>query len=176
MLKAMWVEIPDKLLEKPLYASLKSRLACVERHVHRFTQIHEYAAASSYRMNNGAKLAAKHQSVHLFMTPKGLSGRQKDEAILNILKEHIVKRVNLIPEGIFDDIFTPRQKGSTFPAELTNLTRQIKELVTGGTDPEPPVWDTPVEHKCVLVTNEMLKSGRKPTEGLYNTIFFLFSL
>ena len=28
----------------------------------------------------------------------------------------------------------------------------------------------PEEYKCVLVTNDMLKSKRKPTEGLYNTV------
>ena len=42
--------------------------------------------------------------------------------------------------------------------------------VTGATDPEPPVWDNPEEYKCVLVTNDMLKSGRKPTEGVYNMV------
>ena len=170
-LKAMSVRITDeKLLGRPLYASLKARLACVQSHVHRFTKVHEYAVASSYRMDNGVKLVTKHQGIQLFMSPKGLSGRQKDDAILSILKEQLVRRVHLIPEGLFDDIFMPRQRGSTFPTELTNLTRQVKELITGDVESEPPAWENPEEYKCVVVSNEMLKAGRKLTEGMYNTV------
>ena len=126
-------------------------------HVRRLTQIHEYAVASSHKMRNGTKLVAKHQGIHLFMTPKGLSGRQKDEAILNILKEHVVKRAHLMPEGLFDDIFMPRQKGSTFPVELTNLTRQVKELIYGAIDPDPPAWDTPVFYYTALAPSPELQ-------------------
>ena len=112
----------------------------------------------------------KQQDVYLFKSPERLSGRQKEEATLNISKKQIVKKISLSPEGLFDDIFMPKQRGSTFPVELTNLTRQIKELINGATDPDPPVWKNPEEYKCVVVTNDMLKTGRETSGGLYNTV------
>ena len=99
-----------------------------------------------------------------------LHGSQKEEAVLSILKEQIVRKINLLPEPLFDDIFMPRKRGFTFPMELAGLARGVKELALGKPDSDPVLWTNPEEYTCVQVTNEMIETGRNPSEGLYNTV------
>ena len=71
-LRALWVDVPTGLLDRPMHASMKLRLDCVKAHTHGFAEPYSYAVASSYKLPNGKKLVQKGQDMRLFISPKRL--------------------------------------------------------------------------------------------------------